>query len=269
MVEQKKLMLILKDIAIPVSSRTDAYKSVIVAWKTAMTTMEKMIVGMPQQVQDGSVILELSSWHLYPRIIALADKVVEVDLKDPLISGGGDLTVGMQSFDGEKRGVTWSLSLAHLRFYGEPVLTRRTVDSDSSRISFNNFLSVVLGSVTHSWYGVTDDVLSVNEWFTLSWDYLQEYWASKMGQAVESACDVVIVSNGWFELLTRAARNILASQGAEQDEHIMLFKYGQRNGRAFLTKGVEHSPSIFGLSRPSTLIKLCRTEQQKSTFCVE
>src|SRR2546428_785069 len=70
-VEQKQLMLIIDNIRIPVNNKMHVYESVLQAWKTAMVTMEKLVSGMPQSVQNGEILLGLSAWHLYPDMLVL------------------------------------------------------------------------------------------------------------------------------------------------------------------------------------------------------
>ena len=65
--QQKQLMLIVKNISIPVdTNQGNTYRSVINAWTTALSSMEKIINGAPQRVQNGAFLLGLSSWHIYP-----------------------------------------------------------------------------------------------------------------------------------------------------------------------------------------------------------
>ena len=65
--QQKQLMLMVKNISIPVdTNQGNTYRSVINAWTTALTSMEKLINGAPQRVHNGALLLGLSSWHIYP-----------------------------------------------------------------------------------------------------------------------------------------------------------------------------------------------------------
>ena len=65
--QQKQLMLIVKNISIPVDkNQGNTYRSVINAWTTALSSMEKIINGAPLRVHNGAILLGLSSWHIYP-----------------------------------------------------------------------------------------------------------------------------------------------------------------------------------------------------------
>ena len=70
--------------------------------------------------------------------------------KDPLVRSGGIITLGLDTTSAEK-GITWSLPLSHLRYYGEPILSTGRVEQASSRVSFTQSLFVALGSLTRGW----------------------------------------------------------------------------------------------------------------------
>jgi hypothetical protein len=62
-------MLILNNLSIAVNAKINTYASVISAWTTALNMMEELLSGKPQGIQDGSLLLALSCWHLYPDLI--------------------------------------------------------------------------------------------------------------------------------------------------------------------------------------------------------
>lgn len=69
--EVDRLRSIVAELNLPMGKDGNAYKNVIDAWKTAMTTMENMIDGQPQTVYNGSALLGLSSWYIFPDIVLL------------------------------------------------------------------------------------------------------------------------------------------------------------------------------------------------------
>ncbi|KAI6784675.1 uncharacterized protein J7T54_006721 [Emericellopsis cladophorae] len=120
---QKNLVKLLNQLSLPVGSQSMVYENVCKTWVTALMTVDKLVQGHPYSAQDGAVLLALSSWHLYPDLIVLGSSTQELRLGDDLIAPGGALTIGLQSSDSDAfKGVHWSLSLAHLRYYGAPVL---------------------------------------------------------------------------------------------------------------------------------------------------
>ncbi|KAF7160543.1 hypothetical protein CNMCM6106_007998 [Aspergillus hiratsukae] len=150
---QAKLMLILKNIEIPVSSRPDVYRSVLDAWKLSLETMENILSGGSYSVQDGAVLVALSSWNLYPDLVILGREEQTLIQRDELIPEGAQVTIGL----GTKKpigsdGVYWSLSLRHLRYYGAPVKTVRSIGSDLDRWEYSEFLLVAMGAILGHWH---------------------------------------------------------------------------------------------------------------------
>lgn len=148
---QDKLMDLLDKVNLPINHDT-VYSSVMAAWKSAVETMENIIKGMPQAVNDGSCLLALSAWHLYPDITVGESDTLPLQFSDPLIQSGGFLTLGLvRPRNGDAHGVFWSLSLAHLNFYGRPVPRKARFDTDSRKISFGQFTQAVYGALLAHW----------------------------------------------------------------------------------------------------------------------
>ena len=145
-------MLILENIQSPVNKKTDTYSSVISAWTNALIQMEGLINGVSQEAQGGDIILGLSAWHLFPDLMVVAPRPTSVQQRDPIFAHCGVLTIGLVNQDTEHVGIYWSLPLAHLRHYGAPVLSFRSIDSDErSRISTKELLLATLGCVLQGW----------------------------------------------------------------------------------------------------------------------
>jgi hypothetical protein len=174
----KQLMLFAKNIDTQVDDKTTVYESVISAWKNAMIAMENLLKGMPQMVQGGAVLLGLSAWHIYPDMVVLKNEsTVETKFDDILVPKGGLMTIPTKHIsteDGE--GVRWSLSLAHLRFYGEPVKISRSSGAELSRITFDQLALVILDAIARGWgFDEVEDVTRVAQFFTRLWAYLGRY----------------------------------------------------------------------------------------------
>jgi hypothetical protein len=144
-------MILLDEVNLPISHDT-VYTSVIAAWKSATETMERLVKGMPQAVNEGSCLLALSAWHLYPDItVGWSDKP-PLQFSDPLVQPGGFLTLGLvRPLEGDAHGVFWSLSLAYLNFYGRPVSRKARFDTESRKLSFDQFTQAVYGSLLGHW----------------------------------------------------------------------------------------------------------------------
>ncbi|KAK8108140.1 uncharacterized protein PG998_010153 [Apiospora kogelbergensis] len=152
---QKQLMLIIKNIEIPVNSEPSLYRSVLKAWVSALETVESLIQGSPHVVADGAVLVALSAWHLYPDLIVFGGhENKEVSLDDPLVKPGGSVSLGIS--DSRRReksaGVYWSLSLAHHRFYGKPVSKTETLSTEQDRVTFEELQQIILGAVLGKWF---------------------------------------------------------------------------------------------------------------------
>jgi hypothetical protein len=144
-VQQKQLLLIIDNMGYSIKTGLKMYNSVMSAWTESMTTMDRLVSGMPQSIHTGEILLGLSSWHLYPDISAQGPKVTEVRQKDNLIRPGGIVTLGLLSSNPEKDGgVQWSMPLSHLRYYGRPIESTRVVNSNPQEFRSHNWFKLHL-----------------------------------------------------------------------------------------------------------------------------
>ncbi|KAI3325855.1 hypothetical protein HD806DRAFT_532512 [Xylariaceae sp. AK1471] len=97
--------------------------------------MENLCKGIPQRVHDGAVLIAITSELLYPDVDVFGRRAECVVQNNLLVSSIGRLTVGLEDAEPESAiSVPWSLSLANLRFYGDPVLAATHV-RDASRVA--------------------------------------------------------------------------------------------------------------------------------------
>ncbi|KAF4447046.1 hypothetical protein F53441_9345 [Fusarium austroafricanum] len=158
-----QLKLILQNVCFAINPSEAPFVSVIDAWKLALETTEKLILGIPQEAQNGAAVLGLSAWHIYPDIHVYGDKNVQVTMNDELVADGGTLTLASRpSHRNDQQGVYWSLCLSHLKFYGPPVKRKQTMNKDPRRISFDNLLQAAVGALLSRWKipssNLTDDM---------------------------------------------------------------------------------------------------------------
>ncbi|KAG5800669.1 hypothetical protein H9Q69_000228 [Fusarium xylarioides] len=147
-----QLRLILKNVYFAINPSEAPFISVIDAWKLAVETTEKLILGIPQEAQNGAAILGLSAWHIYPDIHVYGNKNIKVTMNDELVAAGGILTLASCPVQqSEARGVFWSLCLSHLTFYGPPVKRNRSLEKDPRRIPFNHLLHATVGAILSRW----------------------------------------------------------------------------------------------------------------------
>lgn len=225
--QQKQVITLLSSVSIPVGSHPKVYDSVCKAWITALSTMDKLVQGHQYSAQDGAVLVALSAWHLFPNVVVLGTKSSQLDQSDQLIGNGGTLTIGLQNSPEISTGVHWSLSLAHLRYYGSPVLARGVVDAESSRLTFPQFLLAALGATIASW-GLPSSKLRAGAQLV-----------AHMSSLLTESGDVNLRSPAvvWLRPLNSAANTFLKSQGDELDSATKLVRLGHRRP-GLLTKAV-------------------------------
>lgn len=154
---QKTVRSILDHINTTVPNKQDLYTSVTEAWRLCLETMEKIITGSSYSIEDGSVVVALVAWHLYPDLIVLGSRAKDIFQDDELIEPGGCVTVGLRSSSlslAETSGVHWSLSLANLRYYGALKTTSRSLTntpSGNERFTREEFTLVLIGVIIARW----------------------------------------------------------------------------------------------------------------------
>ena len=239
---QKKLMLILRNINTRISGGSSTYKTVIEAWKQAMLGLEDLLGGMPQEVSNGAVLRALSSWHLFPNLIVLVDKIVSVKFDDPLFPEQAVVTVGLQSSDLEhETGIQWSLALSHLRYYGDPVSV--VTDGSDSRVDMKQLHMVMFGSLLGLWSVPAEEVREVAAWFQVLWHTLE----------VADSKEVIASALPWLRTLVEIADEILVSQGDDWETSRLLVHYGSRRASRFLAEPTNTFRPFFGLGNPYVL----------------
>lgn len=141
------MLLVLENIGMPVSTRPSVYEEVMDVWITSLKAAENLVSGVAQNVQRAEALL---AWHPYPDICALGQKTTIIRQKDSSIEDGGLITIGLQSprnVGEQGGGISSSMPLSTLRFYGKPVKPRGDLGSSTAQVSFDRFVQVVLGSI--------------------------------------------------------------------------------------------------------------------------
>lgn len=246
--EDTQLKLIVRNL-LSIHNSGTTYSNVIENWIVAMKTCQDLIRGVPQDVTNGAVLLGLMSWHIYPDLnIFCPDRYVAFN--DRLVKAGGVITLGLESQDRSLSGVSWSVSLSHLRFYGDPVVIEKSSE-DSDRITLEELRYITLGCVFGSWTRPTS--IKIEE--------AAECLAA-LGDALErhkSPTDEKIhcPSLGWISLLTDTARCFLSAVDKERETALYFIEFGRRRGRNFLDDEFRDVVPVFGLLNPYLLFRLC------------
>ncbi|TVY86441.1 hypothetical protein LAWI1_G007669, partial [Lachnellula willkommii] len=232
--QQTQLTLIMSNISMPVNFSNEPYESVMKAWISAMEAMEHLVQGIPQRVQNGTILLAISSWHLYPNMHILVDQPKEVDQKDPLMNGAL-VTISSQQSSTDREGVYWSLPLARMRYYSPPEVAERRIACDTSRVSIDELWIVILG-------------ILIGPWSQSDLDPSCEF-IHRLAKQVNSSGDSV----RWLDLISNAAHRCLEAEGWEKEQVTKLFRLGGRRGKRFLSEYENIMPLYFQLNDFSVL----------------
>lgn len=240
--QQTQVMLILSNLmGLSVSSMPSTYRSVIDAWVTALQGMENLVKGTSQGASSGGLLLALSSWHLYPDMIALGNTPVVQE--DPLFSRGTALTLNLHGNPSKQpSGVYWSLSLSHMRYYGAPIHAEGTYATESSRISFDNLLQVVLGSICNSWGFDGSDPVAVTQLIR----------SVRLKRHVSKT-----ICPAWIHMLADASDAFLSSKGDSRTLNRKLIALGRTRGSTILAETTV--PPVFGLTNIESMISFLKT----------
>jgi hypothetical protein len=263
---QLQFMLIVNNLNKPVNTKQEVYSNVLHSWKSAMITADTLIQGVPQVAQDGASLLGLSSWHLYPDMLVLSatgGMAKEVQQQDSFVKKGGILTLGLESISPSlKGGVFWSLPLAHLRYYGEPVVSLRSTSADGSQISFQMLKQVALGSAFSAWGDYVPSDIQRACAITSLWSYISKPANDSDHVAVDQR-NPKLQRIGWLRPIVEAAKDFDDSQGSDRNVCSLLVAFGKRRGTSFLGRPHEHPVPFFGLSDFETVFSLMDGEEDR------
>lgn len=254
-VQQTQLMLIVNNIKLPVNSSHDLYESVIRAWKSAMTAMEKLVQGIPQQIRDGSILLAISAWHLYPDMAVLSDVMTRVEQHDALMNGSLlTFSVHVSSANEDSNGIFWSLPMAHMRYYSKPVVAHARVNCDTSRVSMDEFLIVILGMVISPWMGsICTDPSRCCKLMSLLWDLAQRGSYHHQNESILQGLE-------WLSMLAGAADRCLSASGVLGQQYQKLLSLGIRSRGKFFGGPHPTEEPVFGLASYNGILTLISDE---------
>lgn len=182
-------------------------KNIMAPWVKAMEVINQLISGVGQTIQSGEVLLGLAAWHIYPDMLILGRTTTNVIQKDPLVLLGGNATIGLEiSKSIKSRGISWSMPLDQLRYYGRSSLSHGSVSLDSSWVSFDQLAIVALGSAISGWGQYGNDIKAVLEFFL----------------ALAERLPLDQTKFAWAGLLIRASKEIVAAKDGVSDASRLL-----------------------------------------------
>jgi hypothetical protein len=243
-----------------VSDREALYSSVMETWKTALTGVERLLTGSPQEMQTGELLLGLHAWHLYPDINLLGDPDMLVAFSDPLVPKGGILTIGLirNTESTLSGGLHWSLPLAHLRYYGDPIERKGKLSGVQNRISLPEFMQTILGVLMKLWDVDESATLETFKWIRLLYNSVSSAMYSS-NESEESG-----EKRNFLALLSQAIAEFLESKGDQRLLNKRLLNAGRVHGSRNLL-GICTAP-YFGLSQTHHLFHLLKTQEAKIKF---
>ncbi|KAI5459036.1 hypothetical protein BGZ63DRAFT_465761 [Mariannaea sp. PMI_226] len=241
--EDTQLKLIVKNI-LSISSHGTTYSNVVENWIVAMTTTQKLIQGVPQDITNSSVLLGLMSWHIYPDLNVFSPNRF-VSFEDKLVNPGGVVTLGLEPQGEGCAGVNWSVSLSHLRYYGDPVIVKKSSEEDSDRVTSEELQYISFGCVLASWANPGRvNIMEAAESFAALGDVLG------IEGEIHYEDDL-----GWIAPLIETARRLLLTVCKDRETAVYFVEFGRRRGRKFLDHHATGLIPLFGLASP--LIQFC------------
>jgi hypothetical protein len=121
--------------------------------------------------------------------------------------------------------VRWPLPLANLRYYGDPVIATKKLDSRSSRVSINQLIQVMVGCLSIPWPDTDHEYHDICRFYTSLWSY------------VKAHCDQEDYhANGktWLSHLVIASEAFLSSKDEKRQSIKRLINFGRRRCETFL-----------------------------------
>ncbi|ROV94955.1 hypothetical protein VMCG_08302 [Cytospora schulzeri] len=265
---QDQLMILIANVNVPINQDMGVYLSVITAWSSALESIERLMSGMPQASNHGPCLLALSSWHLYPDIICMGQNSVSHKFEDPLVRPGGTLTLGLAPPGGSAlRGVFWSLSLAHLNFYGRrPVKREAELNLKSQKLTFQQFTIAVFGAFLARWNVFGPDAEAAARFFTTLRSAIQMRASGELSSddLGESPSTVTNHSLRGIEVLATAASAALDAWKFDDDIILKLIALGGKKAPKFIPNSSYQG--FKGLCKPGVLLPLVKGPDERITL---
>lgn len=259
-------MLILDNINLRVGSFPRLYDSVMDVWIKSLTTMENIVSGVAQSIENPGVLLGLSAWHLYPDMVILDEQTTHIIQKDETIKGGGLVTIGMRGPKmGLSTGITWTMPLAQLRYYGEPVFSTRSIGTESLRLSFNDILYIAMGSVISDWGALSSDLQAVCKFFVAITARSKLEAVTFTPESEEQSfisMPSTKTSLASIRMLSKRASLFLLAKDNEKKEVTRLINLGQGRYKFFMAVTSDLLGPAFGLGNISTFLSILDVEGQ-------
>jgi hypothetical protein len=257
--EQTQLMLIIENLGSGLPRMSTLYNDVIQTWKNALLFMDKIASGVAQSVENLQVLLGLASWHIYPDMVVLGYKEPkQIPFADKLIQPAAVITIGMKSSSDSKTGLTWTLPLSHLRFYGKPIISSSFLGLSSLRVPFQKCILIAIGSLFSDWGVYCSNLEHSLKYLICLYERLAQ--EEKVHQNCDPQCQARHVSyipsrTHWIKLLGTHCKSFLNANDFDKREMTRYINLGRTRYKHFLTQSWTPGPAL-GLHSIPTLFSL-------------
>lgn len=254
--QQNQFWLAIDKFDMAVTSRSRTYDSVVEVWKDTLAGMELLVSGVSQELRTVNLLLGLSALHLYPDMDVVTKKQPMVRQMDPLVPG--ILTVGLSRYHTTgDAGIRWSLPLAQLRYYGDPVQRTQLARAEGSRVTLVQFRQLVLGCVLGGWNVHARQTHAALQWIV---DLDEQIKAAVAEQPIRLSA--LELHRSWLSILAEAAQDYLHSDDLDRRIYGRLLNLGRRKA-GFL--GQPDLP-FFGLGEPEVFMELITEVEDKIMY---
>ncbi|KAI1363674.1 hypothetical protein F5Y08DRAFT_340380 [Xylaria arbuscula] len=252
-----------------VNQLVDPYDSVMQAWGDAMQAMDTLVQGTPQRVDNGTILLGIAAWHLYPNMNVLSEGPDPVLQHDLLIPSTAILTIDFEARAEAEGGIRWSLPLSYMRYYGPPINTEQRIAIDRSRITMNQFGFVLLGCAISQWHDFLKPVPKAVSFVAKLLEALRSpVKLDKKNQDHILRMQKITARSSWIGHLLRAAEDFETADDDEREVALKLIHYGRRH-RRFICDDGDHPPPYFGLCEIKSLFHLLNGPEPRIAYLRE
>ena len=158
--------------------------------------------------------------------------------------------MGMQSTSPENdRGISWTMPLAQLQYYGKPALSKDAIGTQSIRVSFDNIVQVAIGSIASTWGNHGSD-------FEMICQFLEAIWRCLKRSAPNGSG-----SFNWLQLFDEQAERYLQGDADNKKEILRFFGLGRRRFASFMAPEPDLAPA-YGLCATKNFLAFLNTEGQ-------
>lgn len=260
--------LVIDNIRLPFLDSGTTFEKVTQAWIRSMKVLETLLGNEPQVAFGRSVLLAISSWHLYPNLLVFQDEATNVSFSDELFPALGVLSLGFEyrapirdlqnkKASGQDTGLgmatRWSLALSHLRYYGSAVQVRSD-ENQGERASIDEIWLTCLGAILRQWEVSISNLDASVLWF------------QKIGELLHPSEESEKTVLSWLSALCRAAGTIPSQHHTKRQDRMRFVRFGWRKDTQLLGYQKVLRPPFFGLCNPDVLGSLSKKDGTEIGF---